>query len=265
MAPPTTSESLNFLQKLTSSLPYPIPQLGEALIGPQCYKTLILDVNPEPECLKHAVSKVLGVGIIAGGSIVKVPQILNILKSRSTKGLSFSSYALDTASLAITVGYNLASSHPFVSYGESFFLLLQNAIILYLLLLYTPPSSRPLPLLTYLLVLPTLFTLHLLPPSLLRAGLGFTIPLSLSSKLPQISTIYQQRSAGQLSTWLVVNSLVGCLARVFTTAQETGDRIIWWSFVAAAALNAVILGEVIYYGSGSGGEGAKVEEKRKKE
>lgn len=37
------------------------------------------------------------------GAIVKVPQILKILRSGSARGISLASYLLDTASLAIVV------------------------------------------------------------------------------------------------------------------------------------------------------------------
>ena len=43
------------------------------------------------------------------------------------------------------------------------------------------------------------------------------------------------------------NSLAGTLARVFTTATETGDRTLWWSFFSASALNAVLAAQMCYY------------------
>lgn len=73
------------------------------------------------------------------------------------------------------------------------------------------------------------------------------IPLSLSSKVPQIVSNARLGSTGQLSAFLVFNSLAGCLARVFTTATETGDRILWLGFVGAAALNAVLAVQMALY------------------
>jgi mannose-P-dolichol utilization defect protein 1 len=47
-----------------------------ALIGEKCYNTLIYDFNiTDVECLKYALSKGLGFGIVLGGSIVKIPQV----------------------------------------------------------------------------------------------------------------------------------------------------------------------------------------------
>lgn len=68
----------------------------------------------------------LGLGLVAGGSIVKVPQILKIVNSKSAKGLSLSSYLLDTAGLAVTVAYNYRHAFPWSTYGENVFLVIQN-------------------------------------------------------------------------------------------------------------------------------------------
>lgn len=80
----------------------------------------------------------------------------------------------------------------------------------------------------------------IVPASTLKMLLGASIPLSLSSKVPQILSNFRLGSTGQLSAFLVFNSLLGCLARVYTTATETGDDVLWWGFVGAAALNGVI-------------------------
>ena len=58
--------------------------------------------------------------------------------------------------------------------------------------------------------------------------------------MPQFLSYFRLVSTGQLSAFLVFNSLLGCLARVYTTSTETGDDVLWWGFVGAAALNGVI-------------------------
>jgi mannose-P-dolichol utilization defect protein 1 len=101
----------------------------------------------------------------------------------------------------------------------------------------------------------------LLPLGALRALLTTTIPLSLSSKIPQIIANQRAGSTGQLSAFLVFNSLAGCLARLFTTQTETGDRVLWWSFASAAALNAVLALQMIWFWKAQQG-GEALREKR---
>jgi len=206
-------------------------------------------------CLKHSLSKALGLGIVLGGSIVKLPQIVKVFSSRSARGLSLSSYLLDTASTAIAVAYNARNAFSFSSYGELVFLLAQNAVIIALIVLYRPGRSLPtlaavgaaLAAAGYALSSPSLVT-----PATLQLLQASSIPLALAAKVPQIASNFHLGSTGQLSAFLVLNSLLGTLARVFTTSQETGDNLLWWGFASTAALNAVIaLQMALYWNSGA--------------
>src|SRR5438477_13031228 len=102
------------VQPVTQNLPAPIRDLGVSLLGESCYKTLILDIDPSSiECVKLAVSKGLGIGIIGASATVKVPQILKLIKSQSPAGVSFLSYLLETAAFLINLAYNYRSGFPF--------------------------------------------------------------------------------------------------------------------------------------------------------
>jgi mannose-P-dolichol utilization defect protein 1 len=84
------------------------------LIGTGCYGTLVerLDVT-DPTCAKLLLSKLLGVGLVIGGSAVKVPQIAKIIKARSGQGISLVSYLLETVAYSVTLAYNYRHGHPF--------------------------------------------------------------------------------------------------------------------------------------------------------
>jgi hypothetical protein len=49
----------------------------------KCYVSLVENLNVEDvDCIKYSLSKAIGVGIVAGGSIMKVPQlVLSTLRS----------------------------------------------------------------------------------------------------------------------------------------------------------------------------------------
>lgn len=76
-----------------------------------------------------------------------------------------------------------------------------------------------------------------------------TLPIGLFSKIPQITQNYRAKSTGQLSTFAIGAQILGCLARLFTTAQEVDDGLVLAGFFMALALN-VVLGVQIwtYYG-----------------
>ncbi|GAA5883240.1 hypothetical protein JCM1840_005035 [Sporobolomyces johnsonii] len=238
------------LQIVTHNLPPVVRDPLVALLGQECYTTLVWNTDITGPCVKLAVSKVLGVGIIAGGAIVKLPQIIKVLRSSSARGLSLSSYVLDTVATGITVAYNLRNGFPWSTYGEMVFLLVQNAILIVLISVYSPRSAlaRLLPLtLLFSALAYSLSSSSLVPSALLSTLQTLTIPISLSSKLPQILTNHRLGSTGQLSAFLVFNSLAGCLARVFTTQTETNDPVLFWGFASAAALNAIIALQMLAY------------------
>ena len=81
------------------------------------------------ECVKFAVSKVLGYAIIAGAVLVKVPQIMAMLKQKSSEGISFMATALDFILIADTLAYGYYKNFSFASYGDSLPMFLQTAAI----------------------------------------------------------------------------------------------------------------------------------------
>ncbi|WWD21693.1 hypothetical protein CI109_106179 [Kwoniella shandongensis] len=263
---------------VTHNIPSFLRRPAEALIGEQCYGVLVYDFDiTHTECLKYALSKGLGFGIVLGGGIVKIPQILKIVSSSSARGLSLSAYILETASYAINLAYASRNKFPFSTYGENFFLTIQNVIITLLILFFSGPGSvgsglgginaKPLTsrgngnagkVITGLVVTVAsgfaLWSERLCPMSLLSLLQAVTLPLSLLSKAPQIMSNIRHHSTGNLSAFAVFNALLGCLARLFTTKQEVDDPLIFWGFAGAALLNAVLAFQMIMYWNNSAEE-----------
>jgi mannose-P-dolichol utilization defect protein 1 len=190
---------------ITHNLPAPIRDLGVSIIGDTCYKALLLDVDIEnTACVKLAISKGLGIGIVGASSVVKVPQIIKLVKSQSASGVSFLSYLLETSSYLISLAYNFRNAFPFSTYGETALVLGQNVIITVLVLNYTGRVSMAALFVAALATsVVTLFSESLVDMQTLRyfqAGAGV---LSVASKVPQILAIWQQGGTGQLSAYTV--------------------------------------------------------------
>lgn len=193
------------LQPITHNLPAPIRDLGVSLIGDKCYSSLVLDIDVADEsCLKLAVSKALGVGIVAASSVVKVPQIVNLARSRSASGVSFLSYLLETSSYLISLAYNVRNGFPFSTYGETALILGQNVVITVLVLNYSGRAGFAALFVAALAgAVGALFTEGLLDAKtmgFLQAGAG---TLGVASKVPQIVAIWQEGGTGQLSAFTV--------------------------------------------------------------
>lgn len=196
------------VQPITHNLPEPVRDLGVSIVGETCYKRLLLDVALDDEaCLKLAVSKGLGIGIIAASSVVKVPQILKLLKSKSAEGVSFLSYLLETSAYLISLAYNFRNGFPFSTYGETALIVGQNVIISVLVLNFSGRAGLAAVFVAALagavgaLFMDNVVDMQTL--SYLQAGAGV---LSVASKVPQIAAIWQQGGTGQLSAFAVSNT-----------------------------------------------------------
>ncbi|KAI0647652.1 mannose-P-dolichol utilization defect 1 protein [Trametes meyenii] len=241
---------------VTRNLPWFVKDLGVSIIGEKCYTSIVENLDfSDMECLKYTLSKGLGLGIVVGGSIMKVPQLLLIVSARSARGLSLTAYVLETFSYAITLVYSYRNEFPFSTYGENLFLTLQNVVITLLIVHYNPPSSlaarSPLQrtVVSIQAIIAFAIALAVLPASTLALFQLATLPLSLFSKLPQIRQNHRAQSTGQLSTFAVISQVGGCLARLFTTATEVGDPIVSAGFALALALNIILGAQMwLYWG-----------------
>ena len=73
---------------------------------------------PQP-ILTALVSKVLGLGIVAGSTMVKLPQVFAVVRAKSADGLSPLSFELETLGLAIAATYGFLHNLAYSAYGES--------------------------------------------------------------------------------------------------------------------------------------------------
>ncbi|KAJ8509484.1 hypothetical protein ONZ45_g8370 [Pleurotus djamor] len=241
------------MTSVTRNLPWFVRDLGVAIVGEKCYVSLVENLNlGDVPCLKYSLSKGLGIGIVVGGSIIKVPQLLLIVNAQSARGLSLEAYILETLSYAITLAYSFRNDFPFSTYGENFFLALQNTIITLLIIAYAPrrplssnPSSKLFTAATGMVMAAA--TLFLVPMTALSYLQFSTLPLSVFSKLPQIRQNARSQSTGQLSAFAVISQIAGCLARLFTTATEVGDSLLATGFALALALNCVLGAQMWMY------------------
>jgi len=239
----------SLLQPITHNLPSPITNLGTSILGPACYQTLILDIDPTSiPCLKLALSKSLGIGIVTVSSIVKIPQIHKILTSKSGAGISFLSYLLETSAFLVSLAYNVRQGFPFSTYGEGVFILVQNVVICVLVLGYAGRQGAAALFVAGLAVAAGSLLVEGVVDgkvlSLLQIGAGM---LGLASKVPQIAAIWSEGGTGQLSAFAVFNYLAGSLTRIFTTLQEVDDKIILSTCIAGFTLNAIIAAQMAYY------------------
>jgi mannose-P-dolichol utilization defect protein 1 len=195
----------DIVQPITKNLPPPVRDAAVSLLGEQCYQELVLNVDlTNIDCVKLGISKALGVAIVGVSAIVKVPQLINLLSSKSAAGISFLSYALETVAYLITLSYNVRMNNPFSTYGENIFIAVQNIAIATLVLHYGGKGAGAAAFVAVLGAgLYALFSediVDMKTMAMLQAAAGV---IGVASKLPQILTIFMEGGTGQLSSFAV--------------------------------------------------------------
>ncbi|KFB45623.1 AGAP008375-PA-like protein [Anopheles sinensis] len=218
------------------------------LMDEKCYDKYFIDFDLlDGDCFRALLSKGLGMGIIAGSVLVKVPQITKIAANKSARGISLFSVCLDLFAITIHMAYSFVNGFPFSAWGDTAFLALQTAIIAMLVLFYGGSSARSVAFAIGYSALVYVLLGGLTPLNYLLIAQGFNVPILLLGKLSQALANYRNGSTGQLSAVTCFMLLAGSLARIFTSIQETGDQMMIITYGSSSFANLVIALQVLYY------------------
>jgi len=84
------------------------------VLTPECYDEFFLHMNFfHVDCLKAAVSKGLGIGIIGGSCLVKVPQIVKLYRAQSGEGISIIGLMMELFAMTASIAYSYRNEFPF--------------------------------------------------------------------------------------------------------------------------------------------------------
>mmetsp|Transcript_13542 Transcript_13542/g.26751 ORF Transcript_13542/g.26751 Transcript_13542/m.26751 type:complete len:266 (-) Transcript_13542:307-1104(-) len=236
-----------------------------------CTNALLDEGRIGASCSSLFLSKALSLIVLLGGMFFKVPQITKIMKNKSASGVSLSQFCMEICVSAITLSFNYHIGAPFTTYGESFFILLQNLVLVsqvsYYMNLGLPRvlvgAASYVSLLVFLfsdlardvrVPAPTC-TLNGSTPSCEISDLrlqeclqAISTLIVIVSRIPQILTIFKTREVGNLAiiTWLL--NLAGASIRVFTTRRELPDQLILqFAFFMSATLSGVVVCQIIAF------------------
>ncbi|XP_061165791.1 mannose-P-dolichol utilization defect 1 protein-like [Saccostrea echinata] len=219
------------------------------IIFPQpCYDEYFVKFNFfHAQCFNIVLSKALGYSIILGAVMVKLPQIVKILKAGSGEGISLAAVLCELFAISATTTYAFAMSFPFSAYGEGLFLTIQTSTIAFLILfLGSNAAGAFLFGASYIGIMAYLLS-GLCPLPILGALQSINIPIVILSKMLQAVTNFRNGGTGQLSVVTVFLLFAGSLARVFTSIQETGDTLIIVTFIVSTVFNGLIFAQILYY------------------
>ena len=194
--------------------------------------------------------KCVGYAIVGGAVILKLPQIINILKAGSTKGIPASSYYFETLVFLNTLGNARHQGLDFSDYGENAIIIVQNVIVLGLIYNYDKTISIVEKLLFSVFFCGYGFFLlsdTMVPESAWAIVSGSCIFLNCSARLPQIWSNFSNKSTGVLSFVTFFLAWAGAIARTIGVLMASDNFLYRMQFVVSASLNTIIIFQFLLY------------------
>eukprot|EP00467_Chlorarachnion_reptans_P006182 CAMPEP_0114519964 /NCGR_PEP_ID=MMETSP0109-20121206/19306_1 /TAXON_ID=29199 /ORGANISM="Chlorarachnion reptans, Strain CCCM449" /LENGTH=273 /DNA_ID=CAMNT_0001700783 /DNA_START=149 /DNA_END=970 /DNA_ORIENTATION=- len=259
-------------------LPPFLRKVVDATITERCASRFLdeLDLFSDAECVKLAASKGVGLAIVAGSAIMKVPQIINILPGDTT-GLSLARFVIEAVTFTVVASYNFLKGYPVSTWGENLFLLMQNYVIIFLIVYHRGQINSLTLISTVVYVAGTSLilsgSLEALPPFSIALMSGETVATKFAlagpgvlktifqlctivmvpiSRVLQIYKSWSEGRTGQLSLPTSFLAAAGAVVRALTILKEVPDAVLLLAVTLSATLNNIVLFQIIYYNYISG-------------
>ena len=239
------------------SSPSPSQEFIFFVLRRDCWDTFFVEFDLlNFDCLKASISKGLGLGIILGAVIVKLPQIYTIVYNQKFPDTA-SIYGELLSSILATVWFR-AQGTPFSAYGEVVILVASNILVVLSVWRYRFPGYTHAAIFFGAIAVMSGVALSAAQngvPSLnLTAAQGSVIlqytfnGIFQVSRISQIAAIFSggRAAAEGLALFSLLLQFAGAAARVFTTAQEVTDVMQLIFSAVNAALNGIVLVQYVF-------------------
>lgn len=194
------------------------------------------------------ISTTVGFLVLLGSVLYKLPQVIRVQRARSAKGISVSMYALETLATTFSLLYFFRRAFPFSTYGELFFIIAQNVVILGQVIVFENVDLRRALLLGVVYIAGCLFLVSPAAPLRLLMSLQLAaIPMLNFGRIPQIMLSRRRRSTGELSFITLLLQVMGNLARIFTTITSVGDKLMLLGVGVSTVFNSALLLQYLLY------------------
>ncbi|CAI5463947.1 unnamed protein product [Closterium sp. Yama58-4] len=194
------------------------------------------------------LAKLIGYIIVTASTVVKLPQIVRIVRSRSIEGLSVPAFELECVGYTVSLLFCWTRRVPFSAYGELLFLVLQSVILMLLIYYHSPRLGRQRYLRTgiYMGMVAFLLSPAMRPHWFEALYNGQTAVFTLS-RLPQMWENFVSSGTGQLSLTTSAMSAAGCAARFFTSIQEKAPFSMVIASSAGFLTNGFLVAQILAY------------------
>ncbi|XP_006626134.1 solute carrier family 66 member 3 [Lepisosteus oculatus] len=176
--------------------------------------------------------------------VLKFPQIIMLISSKSTKGISVKSLLLELTGFIVFILYQMYYDYPPATYLEYPILIAQDVILLLIIFYYNGNLKQSL---LYAGLFVGGWHLLTLQKWIIDVAMSLCTFISAASKIAQLQCLWVSRDSGQVSALTWGLATYTCLTRIFTTVMTTGDAQVLVRFIVMAGLNGWVTGTVLYY------------------
>nr|CAD7394309.1 unnamed protein product [Timema cristinae] len=194
------------------------------------------------------IADILSVITILLCLVLKIPQILNVLKLKSAKGINVYGLILELTSYTIMTCYNYTNKYSLLSYMEYPIILIQQIILIYLVVKYMDLLGQFSFVCCGLYIgITVAFLTGLFPRRMLAFLVPLCTPVSASSKVVQLTEILKTKNAESVSllTWFL--SAFTNLTRVYTVYMDSADYTLLVNFTISVVLSSSVLAAAAFY------------------
>ncbi|XP_066453330.1 solute carrier family 66 member 3 [Eleutherodactylus coqui] len=176
--------------------------------------------------------------------VLKFPQILAVMASKSVEGLSLGSVLLEVTGFLVFLRYQMYYEYPMETYLEYPILIAQDAVLLLFILYYTGSTRNAL---AYSGIFFGLWNILVLKKWIIDIALNLCTLISASSKFLQLQHLWHTQDSGQASAMTWGMATYTCATRIFTTLMTTGDIAVLIRFIVMLLLNCWIVFAILKY------------------
>ncbi|XP_072548764.1 mannose-P-dolichol utilization defect 1a [Salminus brasiliensis] len=239
------------------------------LMPEKCYDHFFLQLHfSHGPCLKIVLSKVLALWSLAT-LLAPLPQIWKMIRGGGSEGLSLVSALLDLLAVSAHVAFCVHHSFPIGAWGESVFVLVQLALVVFLIQHYRGDRLTGGVSLAVYAAFMYLLTSPLTPRAVVKETQEWSVLIVIGSRLIQVGCNHSSGSTGQLSGVCVFLLFMGSLGQVFGSIQDSGHSLRSQAYVLSSCCSAMLLLQVLLFRNrlpvgGQSERGRALERERKK-
>ncbi|XP_015476943.1 solute carrier family 66 member 3 isoform X1 [Parus major] len=177
-------------------------------------------------------------------AVIKLPQLVAVLRAGSASGLSLSSLLMELAGHIVFLRYQIYYGYPLKTYLEYPIIIAQDVILIYCIMHFSGNAKRAL---VYALIYWGGWYMLTLEKWIIDLAMNVCTFISAASKLVQLQHLWQTKDSGQVSTLTWGMSVYTSSARIITTVMTTNDLAVLIRFIIMLILNIWVTATILHY------------------